>query len=54
MFFLNKMFLAIVILGLALLYIILPVDLIPELVFGPIGYIDDVCVFIGAVWFLFK
>lgn len=48
------MVLAIIVLGLAFLYIILPVDLLPELVLGPVGYIDDICVFIGAVWFLLK
>ena len=54
MLFLNKLFLAIIVLGLAFLYIILPVDFIPEIIFGPIGYVDDILAFIGALWFLFK
>lgn len=54
MFFLNKILLAIIVLGIAFIYIILPVDFIPEIIFGPIGYIDDIIAFIGAIWFLLK
>ena len=36
------------VLVLTLLYIISPVDLLPELLLGPVGYVDDVAVGIGA------
>jgi len=36
------------VLVLALLYIISPVDLLPELLLGPVGLADDVAVGIGA------
>lgn len=35
----------------ALLYIVSPVDLIPELWLGVIGVIDDVLVILGCIWF---
>ncbi|MBP3958407.1 DUF1232 domain-containing protein [Gemmata sp. G18] len=34
---------------LTLLYVISPIDLVPEIVFGPVGAIDDVIVIINAI-----
>ena len=39
----------VVLIGLALLYVISPIDFFPEIIFGPFGYIDDLLVFLGAL-----
>ena len=44
----------IILICLKLLYIVSPVDLLPEIVFGPIGYIDDVIVFIMVVFLIYR
>jgi len=38
----------------AFLYFLLPIDFIPEILFGPFGYIDDVLVLIFAVFSFLK
>lgn len=37
---------------LALLYLISPVDLIPELILGPIGFIDDIVLIFAALIYI--
>ena len=37
-----------------LVYIISPIDLIPEMIFGAVGLIDDFFVFIGLFVFIAK
>jgi uncharacterized membrane protein YkvA (DUF1232 family) len=43
-----------VILGAALAYVVSPIDLIPERIFGAMGYLDDVAVMVAALNILFK
>ena len=38
--------------GFLLFYLLSPVDLLPEVVFGPLGYIDDVLVLMFGAGFL--
>ncbi len=38
----------------ALLYVLSPIDFIPEIVFGPIGVIDDMGIFIAALEFFIR
>ena len=42
----------ILILILVLVYLLSPIDLLPELILGPIGYIDDIASFIGAMMYI--
>lgn len=42
----------IIILGVAVLYVISPIDLLPEAVLGPFGFIDDILVVLGVSSFL--
>jgi uncharacterized membrane protein YkvA (DUF1232 family) len=43
-----------VVLGAALAYVVSPIDLIPERLFGALGYLDDVAVMVAALNILFK
>jgi uncharacterized membrane protein YkvA (DUF1232 family) len=38
----------------AIIYVISPIDLVPEMIFGPIGLIDDAMVIIGSIFMLTK
>ena len=40
--------------GVAVAYVISPIDLIPERRFGPLGYLDDVVVIVAALNMLFS
>jgi len=42
-----------VVMILVVLYIFFPWDLIPEHLFGPLGFLDDLVVLLVGLWFLF-
>jgi len=35
--------------GILLIYVVSPIDFVPEILFGPIGLIDDAIALIGAI-----
>lgn len=41
-------------LGLAIIYVISPIDFLPEMLLGPIGLIDDAVVIMGALTVMMK
>lgn len=53
----KKRFIAsLVMLGLAVIYLISPIDLIPDVLF-PVGYLDDIPLLIGSsiyAWFTYR
>jgi len=40
--------------GAAALYLISPIDLVPEAIFGPLGLVDDAGVLVAAALFVYK
>lgn len=49
--FCNRVWI-IVLMIFAMVYVISPIDLIPELLFGPIGYIDDIGSVIALIMYV--
>ena len=49
--FCNRLWIIFILL-LALAYFISPIDLLPELILGPIGFIDDIGSFIAAMMYI--